>query len=100
MEQFTRECLEIDTQAQNGDPRLCSPAPAWNDLRPGGKIVKRTLDVEGAVLIDVSNFEEFDTHNAETALSVLLYHSDPKQGLKRNHSPGWICADGQSSKIS
>jgi hypothetical protein len=44
------------------------------------KLVKRTLDVEGAVLIDVSSFEEFDTLNTEASLSVLLYHSDPKLG--------------------
>lgn len=82
MEQFTRECLEIDTQAQKGDPRqLLSSTSMEKIYDRAAKLVKRTLDVEGAVLIDVSTFEEFDTHNSEASPSVLLYHSEPK------HSP-------------
>ena len=81
MEQFTRECLEIDTQAQKGDPRqLLSSTSMEKIYDRAAKLVKRTLDVEGAVLVDVSSFEEFDTLDSETALSMLLYHSDPKQG--------------------
>ena len=81
MEQFTRECLEIDTQAQNGDPRqLLSSTSMEKIYDRAAKLVKRTLDVEGAVLVDVSSFEEFETLDSEMALSVLLYHSDPKQG--------------------
>ncbi|KAF8525817.1 Fph type histidine kinase [Hysterangium stoloniferum] len=81
MEQFTRECLEIDTQAQKGDPHLLLSSTSMEKIYDrAAKLVKRTLDVEGAVLIDVSSFEEFDALNAETeTLSVLLYHSDPKQ---------------------
>jgi hypothetical protein len=81
MEQFTRECLEIDTQAQKGDPRLLLSSTSMEKIYDrAAKLVKRTLDVEGAVLIDVSSFEEYDTLDSETALSVLLYHSDPRQG--------------------
>ncbi|KAF8591093.1 hypothetical protein K439DRAFT_1656912 [Ramaria rubella] len=81
MEQFTRECLEIDTQAQKGDPRLLLSSTSMEKIYDrAAKLVKRTLDVEGAILIDVSSFEEFDTLNSEAELSVLLYHSDPKQG--------------------
>ncbi|GJJ08274.1 hypothetical protein Clacol_002484 [Clathrus columnatus] len=80
MEQFTRECLEIDTQAQKGDPRLLLSSTSMEKIYDrAAKLVKRTLDVEGAVLIDVSTFEEFDTHNSETSPSVLLYYSDPRQ---------------------
>lgn len=80
MEQFTRECLEIDTQAQKGDPRSLLSSTSMEKIYDRAvKLVKRTLDVEGAVLIDVSTFEEFDTHNSEASPSVLLYHSDPKQ---------------------
>ncbi|KIJ52540.1 hypothetical protein M422DRAFT_43384 [Sphaerobolus stellatus SS14] len=79
MEQFTRECLEIDTQAQKGDPRqLLSSTSMEKIYDRAAKLVKRTLDVEGAVLIDVSSFEEFEMPNSE--LSVQLYHSDPKHG--------------------
>lgn len=81
MEQFTRECLEIDTQAQKGDPRLLLSSTSMEKIYDrAAQLVKRTLDVEGAVLIDVSSFEEFDTLDSETALSVFLYHSDPRQG--------------------
>lgn len=80
MEQFTRECLEIDTQAQKGDPRSLLSSTSMEKIYDRAvKLVKRTLDVEGAVLIDVSTFEEFDTYNSEASPSVLLYHSDPKQ---------------------
>ena len=81
MEQFTRECLEIDTQAQKGDPRqLLSSTSMEKIYDRAAKLVKRTLDVEGAVLIDVSSFQEFDMPNSE--LSVQLYHSDQKQGIQ------------------
>jgi len=81
MEQFTRECLEIDTQAQKGDPgQLLSSTSMEKIYDRAAKLVKRTLDVEGAVLIDVSTFEEFEMSNTE--LTVQLYHSDPKQGLQ------------------
>lgn len=78
MEQFTRECLEIDTQTQKDDPQqLLSSTSMEKIYDRAAKLVKRTLDVEGAVLIDVSSFEEFEMPNSE--LSVLLYYSDPKQ---------------------
>lgn len=80
MEQFTRECLEIDTQAQSGDPRLLLSSTGMEKIYDrAAQLVKRTLDVEGAVLIDVSSFEEYDTQNNDGPMNVMLYHSDPKQ---------------------
>lgn len=39
------------------------------------RLVKRTLDVEGAVVMDVSTFDVLETTKAEGALSIVCHHA-------------------------
>ena len=94
MERFTRECLEIDTQTEAADPAtLLSSGGMEKVYDRAAKLVKRTLDVQGAVVMDVSHFHTLETSHAESSTSVTLYHTDPPAGtddaakgaLSRNH---------------
>ncbi|KAF8339817.1 uncharacterized protein EI90DRAFT_3151262 [Cantharellus anzutake] len=63
MENFTRECLEMDSP----DP-VHIAAPEDNMRRvyeSASRLVKRTLDVEGALIVDVSNFEVLQSPEAK-----------------------------------
>ncbi|KAI5117962.1 hypothetical protein M0805_001623 [Coniferiporia weirii] len=81
MEQFTRECLEIDNEAE----AVGAGAHAQSLLKTSSmdrvyeraaRLVKRTLDVEGAVVMDVSHFDVLETTKAEGALSIVCHHSE------------------------
>lgn len=75
MEQFSRECLEIDTQAQNQsespDRVLSSTMDKVYDR--AAKLVKRTLDVEGVIVMDVSHCEVLETMSSEGSVSVVMH---------------------------
>lgn len=43
------------------------------------KLVKRTLDVEGAVVMDVSHFAVLETTKAEGTISVVMHHGDAQK---------------------
>jgi hypothetical protein len=139
MEQFSRECLEIDSEAagQGHAPSLKSESRSHQELREpnedsvnapppppqtnnhhrdaeavknkqndaaphkndatrhdppdlmgpsssmdtvynrAAKLVQRTLDVEGVVVMDVSHCEVLETMSAEATVSVVLHHGDP-----------------------
>ncbi|KAJ7242776.1 hypothetical protein B0H12DRAFT_1132007 [Mycena haematopus] len=128
MEQFSRECLEIDSEAagqgqphtshkgESGksesspqheaqpkantnnalspqpNPNHDTPTPALKSDPPdlmgpsssmdtvynrAAKLVQRTLDVEGVIVMDVSHCEVNETMGAEGTVSVVLHHGDP-----------------------
>jgi len=82
MEQFSRECLEIDTesQTQNKDdrPDLIVGASMDKVYDRAAKLVKRTLDVEGVIVMDVSHCEVLESMNAEGCVSVVMHYGDPQ----------------------
>ncbi|KAJ7106458.1 hypothetical protein C8R43DRAFT_1045557 [Mycena crocata] len=134
MEQFSRECLEIDSEPQphshgsskggerphesppkfqeqpllltNIDQHKNVTSPPKNDVEQhqvpehpalardppdlmgpsssmdtvydhAAKLVQRTLDVEGVVVMDVSHCEVLESMSAESTVSVVLHHGDP-----------------------
>lgn len=78
MEQFTRECLELDAPASDSD--TLNPEQLMKRVYgSAATLVKDTLDLEGAVVVDVSNFEVLHTTptdpNSDTP-PTKLYHGD------------------------
>jgi hypothetical protein len=81
MEQFTRECLEIDKEADGEKTRGLSMSTSMDTIyERAAKLVKRTLDVEGAVVMDVSHCQVLETMSAESTVSVVLHNADPNTG--------------------
>lgn len=79
MEQFTRECLEIDREADGDKTRGLSMSPSMDQIyERAAKLVKRTLDVEGAIVMDVSHCQVLETMSAESTVSVVLHNADPQ----------------------
>jgi len=97
MEQFSRECLEIDMEEQSQSPGHGSAGPspelskeqspkASGLLMPSSmdkvydraaKLVQRTLDVEGVIVMDVSHCEVLESMSGEGSVSVVMHHGDP-----------------------
>jgi hypothetical protein len=81
MEQFSRECLEIDTavQTQTKDhPDLFVNTSMDRVYDRAAKLVKRTLDVEGVTIVDVSHCEVLETMSTESTVSVVMHYGDPQ----------------------
>ena len=78
MEQFTRECIEIDNESETTGhpPSVLHVASMDRVYDRAAKLVKKTLDVEGAVVMDVSHFDVLETTKAEGSISVVLHHGD------------------------
>ncbi|KAG8213069.1 Fph type histidine kinase [Butyriboletus roseoflavus] len=75
MEHFSRECLEIDQQeSQNVDMYASASMDKVYDR--AAKLVKRTLDVEEVLVMDVSHCEVLETLNAEATVSVVMHHGN------------------------
>ncbi len=82
MENFTRECLEMDS------PNPTNIAAPEDNMRKvyesASRLVKRTLDVEGALIVDVSNFEVLQSFEARTSAGdgstseqhIKVYHGN------------------------
>ncbi|KAG7089839.1 hypothetical protein E1B28_011485 [Marasmius oreades] len=103
MEQFSRECLEIDMEQQSQAERspgrsqssqVASPEPGAQNITGeatnlrlpssmdrvydrAAKLVQRTLDVEGVIVMDVSHCEVLESMSGEGSVSVVLHHGDP-----------------------
>ncbi|KAI9057213.1 hypothetical protein FKP32DRAFT_1689249 [Trametes sanguinea] len=79
MEQFTRECLEVDKQADEEKPetRLVGSTSMEQIYVRAARLVKRTLDVEDAIIMDVSHVDVLETVGAESSTSLTLHHADP-----------------------
>lgn len=75
MEHFSRECLEIDQQEpQNADMYALASMDKVYDR--AAKLVKRTLDVEEVLVMDVSHCEVLETLSAEATVSVVIHHGN------------------------
>ncbi|KAF8348878.1 hypothetical protein F5887DRAFT_948130 [Amanita rubescens] len=91
MEQFSRECLEIDAERHgtSKEPRQDFIAGASMDrvYDNAAKLVKRTLDVEGVIIMDISHSEVLESISAEGTVAVTMHHGDSgKEMTKRQLS--------------
>ncbi|KAJ3714916.1 atypical/HisK protein kinase [Lentinula guzmanii] len=95
MEQFSRECLEIDMEQQEPQSSQSSTdsipeanrSPGPNLSMSGSsmdrvydraaKLVQRTLDVEGVIVMDVSHCEVLENMSGESTINVVMHHGDP-----------------------
>ena len=81
MEQFTRECLEIDKDSDgNGGQGLALATSMDQIYERAAKLIKRTLDVEGSVVMDVSHVQVLESVNSESAAAVVLHDADSDVG--------------------
>jgi hypothetical protein len=72
MEQFTRECLEIDKDnGDNSGQNLALATPMDQIYQRAAKLIKRTLDVEGSVVMDVSHVQVLENVNSESTAAVV-----------------------------
>lgn len=82
MEQFTRECLEIDTephgQQKDSHPELIVGSSMDKVYDRAAKLVKRTLDVESVIVMDISHREVLESMSAEGSVSITMHHGDPQ----------------------
>ncbi len=78
MEHFTRECLEVDKQAneEKSQGHLPTSTSMEQIYVRAAKLVKRTLDVEGAIIMDVSHIDVLETVGAESTASLTLHDAD------------------------
>jgi hypothetical protein len=83
MEQFSRECLEIDEEvydrASSNLPEPVAEAPMEKIYDRAAKLVKRTLDVEGVIVMDVFHCEVPEKVENEGNISIALHHGDPEK---------------------
>ncbi len=83
MEQFTRDCLEVDKEVDGNPDRahgLFVGTSMEQVYERAAKLVTRTLDVEGAVVMDVSHVDVLETIGAESSTSITIHSDDPKVG--------------------
>ena len=76
MESFTRECLQIDSEAhRTGDPSTMFAGGTMERIYSrAANLVKKTLDVEGAYVMDVSRSGLHEvTDSSEGRISITLY---------------------------
>ena len=83
MEEFTRECLEVDKdlggEHQQGQSLFVGTSMEQVYER-AARLVKRTLDVEGAIVMDVSHVDVLETVSAESSTSITIHSGDPQIG--------------------
>lgn len=84
MEQFSRECLEIDEESHTRE-RSDSVGGASMDkvYDRAAKLVKRTLDVEGVIVMDVSHCQVLETMGSEANVAVTMHFGEPGTELKK-----------------
>ena len=81
MEQFTRECLEIETETESsGSQNILGESSMDKVYDRAARLVKKTLDVEDAVVMDVSHFDVLESVKSEGAVSLLMHNGDPSTG--------------------
>jgi len=74
MEQFSRECLEIESDVNDHRPNFGSSMEKVYDR--AAKLVKRTLDVEGVLVLDVSHCV-IESMTGDGIVSITLHHGEP-----------------------
>jgi len=78
MEQFSRECLENDNEVHtHGQQDLMLGSSMDRVYDRAAKLVQRTLDVEGVIVMDVSHCDVLESMSAEGSVSVILHHGEP-----------------------
>ncbi|GJE94509.1 Signal transduction histidine kinase [Phanerochaete sordida] len=83
MEEFTRECLEVDKDGSGERPEgrsLFVGTSMEQVYERAARLVKRTLDVEGAIVMDVSHVDVLETVGAESTTSISIHSDDPQFG--------------------
>ncbi|KAF9532582.1 hypothetical protein CPB83DRAFT_880691 [Crepidotus variabilis] len=84
MEQFSRECLEIDTDPNGQDrPDVHLGTSMERVYDRAAKLVQRTLDVEGVVVMDVSHCEVLESITTDSTVSITMHHGDQGKELTR-----------------
>lgn len=73
MEHFTRECLEIDNEDPSNTHGVLKASTMDRVYESAAKLVKKTLDVEGAVVMDVSHFDVLETTKSEGNISIVCH---------------------------
>ncbi|EIW84222.1 hypothetical protein CONPUDRAFT_163400 [Coniophora puteana RWD-64-598 SS2] len=76
MEQFSRECLEIDQRDSNSKKSNLYDTSMEKVYERAAKLVKRTLDVEEVIVMDVSQCEMIDTFNPDASITVSMHYGD------------------------
>ena len=79
MEQFTRECLEIDSETGPDPPasqRIQNSFSMDRVYQRAAKLVKKTLDVEGALVMDMSHGEVLETVGEEASISLIVHGAE------------------------
>ncbi|KAL7421615.1 hypothetical protein Q5752_003384 [Cryptotrichosporon argae] len=78
MEQFTRECLEIDDKPEDktGDSPAEQAARMDQVYARAAKLVCNTLDLDGCVILDISQFEGVQATDANGARRTV-YKANP-----------------------
>ena len=89
MEQFTRECLEIDNEDNASGQASFKAGTMDRVYERAARLVKKTLDVEGATVMDVSHFDVLETTKAEGEISLVCHHGtgDNNVGTKTYSIP-------------
>ncbi|KXN91674.1 Hybrid signal transduction histidine kinase B [Leucoagaricus sp. SymC.cos] len=77
MEQFSRECLEIDEESPTRERSDSVGASMDKVYDRAAKLVKRTLDVEGVIVMDVSHCQVLETMGAEANVAVTMHFGEP-----------------------
>jgi hypothetical protein len=72
MEKFTRECLEMEESHGNRK----HPAKMEQVYARAAQLVNSTLDMDGAFILDISQFEILETEGPGGSLNVT-YRADP-----------------------
>lgn len=81
MEEFTRECLEIDKDnGENSGQNLALATSMDRIYERAAKLIKRTLDVEGSVVMDVSHVQVFENADSESTAAVVLHDANSDVG--------------------
>jgi hypothetical protein len=74
MERFTRECLELDN---TGQANAANPNGKMEKVyERAASLVRRTLELDGAMVLDLSQFESVEVTDASGAPS-MVYQADP-----------------------
>ncbi|KAH6909044.1 atypical/HisK protein kinase [Coprinopsis sp. MPI-PUGE-AT-0042] len=90
MEEFTRECLEIDspvppTQGPSKSPPKGGTGSSMDRVYDhAAKLVERTLDVEGVFVMDVSHSDVVETMGSEGNVSVILHSGKPGSDMEKH----------------
>ncbi|KAF5326874.1 hypothetical protein D9619_004376 [Psilocybe cf. subviscida] len=82
MEEFSRECLEIDAETDEPEHAdLITGSSMDRVYDRAAKLVKRTLDVEGVIVMDVSHCEVLEHMNGDGNVLVTIHHGDQGQEM-------------------